>query len=89
MHWAPLVKIAGVGIALFLLNYLNDLATFERGYDTQLTQSIFTIMQLFGAIAGGLLRNRETRVERRTPLEPRLQLSRLTRQLPLALRRAT
>ena len=54
MHWAPLVKIAGVGIALFLLNYLNDLTTFERGYDTQLTQSIFTIMQLFGAIAGGL-----------------------------------
>ena len=54
LHWPPLVKIAGVGIALFLLSYLNGLATSERSYDTELTQSNFTIMELFGAVAGSL-----------------------------------
>ena len=54
LHWAPLIKIAATGMAFFLLSFLNGLSTFERGYSTQLTLLIFTITQLFFAIAGSL-----------------------------------
>ena len=54
MHWAPLIKIAAVGMGLFLLSHLNSLSTFERGYSTQLTLLVFTITQLFIVIAGSL-----------------------------------
>ena len=54
LNWAPLVKIAAVGMVFFLRNYLNGLATFERGYSTQLTLLIFTITQCFVAISSSL-----------------------------------
>jgi membrane protease YdiL (CAAX protease family) len=54
IDWAPLLKIAAIGVGLFLLSSLNGLSTFERGYNTRLTLTIFTITQLFGTIVGGL-----------------------------------
>ena len=54
IRWAPLFKIATIGIALFLLSYLNGLSNFAKDYDTQLTFSIFALFQLIGAIAGSL-----------------------------------
>jgi len=51
IRWAPLFKIATIGIALFLLSYLNDLSTIEKAYNTQLTLPIFALFQLLGAIA--------------------------------------
>ncbi len=44
--WAPLIKIAAIGAAFFLLEFLNGLSVVERAYDTRLTLSIFTITQI-------------------------------------------
>ena len=52
--WAPLVKIAAIGAAFFLLDFLNGLSIVDRAYDTRLTLSIFTITQILGFVLGGL-----------------------------------
>ncbi len=54
IDWAPLVKIAAVGAAFFLLNFLNGLSVIERAYDTRLTLSIFTITQILSIVLGSL-----------------------------------
>ena len=52
--WAPLVKIAAIGAALLLLDFLNGLSVVERAYDTRLTLSIFTITQILSFVLGSL-----------------------------------
>ncbi len=52
--WAPLVKIAAIGAAFFLLDFLNGLSIVDRAYDTRLTLSIFTITQILSIVLGGL-----------------------------------
>ena len=52
--WAPLVKIAAIGAALLLLDFLNGLSVVERAYDTRLTLSIFTITQMLSFVLGSL-----------------------------------
>ena len=52
--WSPLIKIAAIGAAFFLLDFLNGLSVVDRAYDTRLTLSIFTITQILGFILGGL-----------------------------------
>ena len=52
--WAPLIKIAAIGAAFFLLDFLNGLSVVERAYDTRLTLSIFTITQIFSFVLGSL-----------------------------------
>ena len=52
--WAPLVKIAAVGAAFFLLDFLNGLSVIERAYDTRLALSIFTITQILSIVLGSL-----------------------------------
>ena len=54
LAWAPLVKIAAVGAALLLLDFLNGLSVVERAYDTRLTLSIFTITQMLSFVLGSL-----------------------------------
>ena len=52
--WAPLVKIAAIVAAFFLLEFLNGLSVVERAYDTRLTLSIFTITQILSIVVGSL-----------------------------------
>ena len=52
--WAPLIKIAAVAAAFFLLKFLNGLSVVERAYDTRLTLSIFTITQILSIALGSL-----------------------------------
>ena len=52
--WSPLIKIAAIGTAFFLLHLINGLSVVERAYDTHLTLSIFTITQILGVVLGGL-----------------------------------
>ena len=52
--WAPLIKIAAVAAAFFLLEFLNGLSVVERAYDTRLTLSIFTITQILSIALGSL-----------------------------------
>ena len=52
--WAPLIKIAAVVTAFFLLDFLNGLSVVERAYDTRLTLSIFTITQILSIVLGSL-----------------------------------
>ena len=54
LAWAPLVKIAAVGAAFLLLDFLNGLSVVERAYDTRLTLSIFTITQILNFVLGSL-----------------------------------
>ena len=54
LAWAPLVKIAAIGAAFLLLDFLNGLSVVERAYDTRLTLSIFTITQILSFILGSL-----------------------------------
>ena len=52
--WAPLIKIAAIGAAFLLLEFLNGLSVFERFYDTRFTLSIFTITQILSIVLGSL-----------------------------------
>ncbi len=52
--WAPLIKIAAIGAAFLLLEFLNGLSVVERAYDTRLTLSIFTITQILSFVLGSL-----------------------------------
>ena len=52
--WSPLVKIAAIVAAFFLLEFLNGLSVVERAYDTRLTLSIFTITQILSFVLGSL-----------------------------------
>ena len=52
--WAPLIKIAAVGAAFWLLHLINGLSVVERAYDTRLTLSIFTITQVLSVVLGSL-----------------------------------
>ena len=52
--WAPLVKIAAVGVVFLLLSQLNGLSVVERAYDTRLALSIFTITQILSVVLGSL-----------------------------------
>ena len=52
--WAPLVKIAAIGAAFLLLDFLNGLSVVERAYDTRRTLSIFTITQMLNFVWGSL-----------------------------------
>ena len=52
--WAPLIKIAAIVAAFFLLDFLNGLSVVERAYDTRLTLSIFTITQILSIVLGSL-----------------------------------
>ena len=54
LAWAPLVKIAAIGAAFLLLDFLNGLSVVERAYDTRLTLSIFTITQMLNFVLGSL-----------------------------------
>ena len=54
LAWAPLVKIAAIGAAFLLLDFLNGLSVVERAYDTRLTLSIFTITQILNFVLGSL-----------------------------------
>ena len=52
--WSPLIKIAAIVAAFFLLDFLNGLSVVERAYDTRLTLSIFTITQILSIVLGSL-----------------------------------
>ena len=52
--WAPLIKIAAVGAAFWLLHLINGLSVVERTYDTRFTLSIFTITQILSVVLGSL-----------------------------------
>ena len=52
--WTPLVKIAAVGAAFWLLHLINGLSVVERIYDTRLTLPIFTITQILSLVLGSL-----------------------------------
>ena len=54
LAWTPLIKIAAVAAAFFLLDFLNGLSVVERAYDTRLTLSIFTITQILSFVLGSL-----------------------------------
>ncbi len=54
LAWAPLIKIAAIGAALFALDFLNGLSVVERAYDTRLTLPIFTITQILSMALGSL-----------------------------------
>ena len=52
--WAPLIKIAAVGAAFWLLHLINGLSVVERAYDTRLTLAIFTVTQILSVVLGSL-----------------------------------
>ena len=52
--WSPLIKIAAIGAAFWLLHLINGLSVVEGAYDTRLTLSIFTISQILSIALGSL-----------------------------------
>ena len=52
LGWRKPVTLGLIAGALFLIGYLNSLPAFYAGYSTAMTTTIFTIMQVVGAVLG-------------------------------------